>query len=564
MRRACCALLVGCVILGLAPGVSAEATALVKERWVVAYDGPCSGADWPSDMVLDSEGNVIITASGDISTTSHDAITIKYDPDGNELWMATYDDPNDDFARSFAVAVDSDDNVYICGWGRQTTSTDYFTIAYDSDGEELWMATWDSPYHMFDWASDVAVDSNGQVYVVGTIYTDSQGEDIAILCYDSSGELLWTDIWSGEDGVSDFPGSLNVCDVDGTRVFVVGYANYIDYPNTADGIALAYDDEGSLLWECCYDGGGAGVDGLNEVVFDASGNAYVTGATCVDDEDREDLLLMAFDCSGDVLWTTTVDGGEGGMDSSYDLTIDGSGNLYACGFVNGVPPEDPYGYYYQTDAVVFACDPDGNVLWTDTYDPGDPDCFFRDVAVSDEGYLYVTGDTYAEEITDNVALTRIYDADGNELWFDQFHLTDETADYGWRIAVNDEGDFYVFGAAYVDYYREDMVLRKFHHFTSASDYVDEVKDVIDDLPASAFSKNAAQKASTLSSKLDAVAKMIDDGDDQDAIDKLEQDIIPKMDGIEQGNAKDWVTDPDAQQELCGMLQSLIGYLETLV
>jgi len=58
------ALLVGCVILGLAPGVGAEATALVKERWAVTYDGPCSGADWPSDMVLDSEGNVIITASG--------------------------------------------------------------------------------------------------------------------------------------------------------------------------------------------------------------------------------------------------------------------------------------------------------------------------------------------------------------------------------------------------------------------------------------------------------------------------------------------------------------------
>jgi len=57
--------------------------------------------------------------------------------------------------------------------------------------------------------------------------------------------------------------------------------------------------------------------------------------------------------------------------------------------------------------------------------------------------------------------------------------------------------------------------------------------------------------------------MIDDGDYQDAIDKLEQDIIPKMDGVEQGNAKDWITDPDAQEELCGMLQALIGYLETL-
>jgi hypothetical protein len=94
--------------------------------------------------------------------------------------------------------------------------------------------------------------------------------------------------------------------------------------------------------------------------------------------------------------------------------------------------------------------------------------------------------------------------------------------------------------------------------------VDEVKGYIKDLPASAFSKNADQKASTLSSKLDAVAKMIDDGDYQDAIDKLEQDIIPKMDGVEKGNATDWITDPDAQQELCGMLQALIDYLETII
>ena len=559
--------MVGCVILGLSPGLGAGAASLVEEEWVVSYDGPCSGADWASDMCLDSEGDVIVTGSGDMTTTNHDAVTVKYDPDGNELWVATYDDPygeDVDFDRSFAVAVDSDDNIYIAGWARGATSTDYLTVAYDPDGNELWVATWDSPYQLFDWACDVVVDSDGRVYVAGTIWTTDQGEDIAIVCYDSSGELLWTDTYSGEDGVSDFPSCLSICEVEGTRAFVVGYANYVDAPNTADGIALAYDDEGGLLWECCYDGGGDGVDAFNEVVFDISGNAYVTGATVVDDEDHEDLLLMAFDYSGDELWTTAVDGGEGGMESGYDLTIDGSGNLYACGFVNGILPDDPYtDYYYHTDAVVLACDPDGDILWTDVCDPGDDDCYFRDLAVSDEGYLYVTGDVFAEEITDNVALTKIYDTDGNELWSDQFHLTDETGDYGWRIAVSDGGDFYVFGAAYVDYYQEDMVLRKYHHFTVASDYVEEVKGCIDGLPDSAFSKNADQRASALSSKLDAVAKMMDDGEYQDAIDKLEGDIIPKVDGVEKGNESDWITDPDAQQALCEMLQALVDYLEPL-
>ena len=552
-------------MVGLVQGLGAAATPLVTLEWVAVYDGPCSGGDFASDMCLDSEGNVIVTGSGDMTATNHDTVTIKYDPDGNVLWTSTYDDPygdDVDFDRAFAVAVDSDDNVYIAGWARGATSTDYLTVAYSPDGEELWVATWDSPFHMFDWADDLVVDSEGRIYVSGTIYTDTQGEDLAIVCYDSSGELLWYDIYSGEDATSDFPYSLHLCEADAIVLYAVGYADFSYYLEDADGLVLAYDTDGEILWEYHYDD--PGWDGFFDAVFDSSGNAYITGCTSVDD-DPGDLLFLALDGSGEEMWTTTCDGGAGGLDAGYTLAMDASGNLYASGYANGVVPDDPYSDpFLYADGFVAACDPDGDVLWTSVDEGGDLDESLWSLAISDDGYLYVTGCTYAPTITDNVGHIRIYDTDGNELWSDEFHQTDETGDYTLLVLAGDDGDFYILGATFTDAYAYDIPLLKYHSLGSATDYVDEVKDVIDDLPASAFSKNADQRVNALSSKLDAVAKMIDDGDYQDAIDKLEQDIIPKMDGVEQGNAKDWITDPDAQQELCGMLQALIDYLGTMI
>ena len=52
---------------------------------------------------------------------------------------------------------------------------------------------------------------------------------------------------------------------------------------------------------------------------------------------------------------------------------------------------------------------------------------------------------------------------------------------------------------------------------------------------------------------------------QDAINKLRNDIRAKADGSVDGNPKnDWIIDFNAQKKICGMIDDLIFYLQSLL
>lgn len=97
------------------------------------------------------------------------------------------------------------------------------------------------------------------------------------------------------------------------------------------------------------------------------------------------------------------------------------------------------------------------------------------------------------------------------------------------------------------------------------DPIDSIIDSIGNFPDDAFKSPADARRNALYNKLDAVLIMIEQGLYQDAIDKLQNDIWPKMDGSLGGNPNnDWITDPDAQQELADIINPLVIYLQTLV
>ena len=66
-------------------------------------------------MALDAQGNVYVTGSSVGMDTGGDYATVKYDSNGNEVWVARYNGPENsgDFAE--AIAVDAAGNVYVTG-----------------------------------------------------------------------------------------------------------------------------------------------------------------------------------------------------------------------------------------------------------------------------------------------------------------------------------------------------------------------------------------------------------------------------------------------------------------
>src|SRR5262245_9425774 len=120
--------------------------AQVNEAWVARYRGPYGSDTVGRALVLDSATNIIVSGG-----SYGEYATVKYDHNGNEVWDARYHGPGlgDNFAR--ALAVDSAGNIYVTGgsWG-DGDNYDYATIKYDANGNELWVARYDGPGHTND------------------------------------------------------------------------------------------------------------------------------------------------------------------------------------------------------------------------------------------------------------------------------------------------------------------------------------------------------------------------------------------------------------------------------
>jgi hypothetical protein len=83
-----------------------------------------------------------------------------------------------------AIAVDQSNNVYVTGYSPGTNSTnDIVTIKYDNDGNQIWVQRYNGTGTGDDRANAIAVDANGNVYVTGYESTTAGGTEMVTIKY---------------------------------------------------------------------------------------------------------------------------------------------------------------------------------------------------------------------------------------------------------------------------------------------------------------------------------------------------------------------------------------------
>ena len=72
-------------------------------------------------------------------------------PQATEEWVARYNGPENNYDSAWGIALDSSGNIYVIGTSCDSEYiSDYATIKYNSSGVEQWVATYDGPGNYFD------------------------------------------------------------------------------------------------------------------------------------------------------------------------------------------------------------------------------------------------------------------------------------------------------------------------------------------------------------------------------------------------------------------------------
>lgn len=173
------------------------------------------------------------------------------------------------------------------------------------------------------------------------------------------------------------------------------------------------------------------------ITVDGGGKCYMAGYNYSMQTDN-DILLIKYNENGDTEWVRTYDGGYNGDDKAYGIAIDNSGNIYVVGAVN-IP-----GLSYEV--IVLKYSNDGTLQWFSR--TGETQDLKEDrglaIAVSQDGYIYVTGYTTGADGYTNILLKK-YDPTGVPLWFAYPDGNEHLDSKAYGIVVDELDNIYITG-----------------------------------------------------------------------------------------------------------------------
>jgi hypothetical protein len=310
------------------------------ELWTSRYDYQFGSIERVVALALDGIGNVYVTGKSEgTSTSDYDYATVKYDPNGIELWVARYDNGMNGNDMPTSIAVDDSGNVYVTGSSSSSgNGYDWLTVMYDTDGNEEWVWRFDSPQHHDDYANDIAVDDDGRVYVTGSIYIEATGEQedfYTVACYGPCAVSLWSDLYDGTGSGEDVAGSIALKTLGGSRYTYITGRSFNEYGNY-DYVTIKMDGVGNQLWLSKYSGPGVYNEPQAGIAVDDSGNVYVSGRSTDPNTFGYDFATVRYDTDGQQVWAARYDGPANGADEAIDMTIDQWGNIYVTGRSEGI------------------------------------------------------------------------------------------------------------------------------------------------------------------------------------------------------------------------------------
>ncbi|MBC8186123.1 SBBP repeat-containing protein [candidate division KSB1 bacterium] len=400
-----------------------------NQLWAEYFNGKTNGDDIAKNIALDDSGNVYVGGNSTGSGSGLDFIVVKYNNQGQKLWVARYEGINHRDAVLQDMIVDNLGNVYLTG-----ESNDYFvTVKINNEGVQQWAVQYRGPAN-YDFPMAIALDGAGNVYVTGfskKSETNHFGE-CTTLKYNLNGEQIWQASYSSADSADDIPKDIAVGDSGTVYVTGISYLN-----GNSDFFTIKYDSNGQEAWADIYDGTGnfSNDDYAETINLDSEGNIYVTGST----EYNYDMSLITikYQKNGNRQWISRYRYGDF---RAVSAKLDRSDNIYVLGYGHS-------NNYEGNDFLVVKYTSEGSQAWATRYQSlsqswSQPSA----IAINDRCEVFLTGEKDDLE-TGFDYITVKFDSNGNQQWERDFNGSYREDGEAVALQIDGNGDVIAFGGS---------------------------------------------------------------------------------------------------------------------
>ena len=216
--------------------------------------------------------------------------------------------------------------------------------------------------------------------MAGRSHNQSSMFDNMVAAYNSSGTQLWNYTYDGGQ-VDEFRGVV----ANGNDVFAAG--TYYNQSNSRYEIVIVKISNGVPVWRKTWSRiGSMGATNCLDMDIDSEGKLYLVGYTSL--VSGYDGLILKLDASGNEIWNVTYNDTSSNSDFCFSVLVSGT-DLYVGGKTESWGIGNPNG-----DGFVAGYDQStGAFLWNFTWASTSNQEHTNDMAVDQDGNLYIVGNT---------------------------------------------------------------------------------------------------------------------------------------------------------------------------
>lgn len=377
------------------------------------------------------DGASKVYTTGRIKNSTEDIVVQCTDSAGAVLWTYPYD--NGGYDSPNKIKVDAAGFSYISGesYDPVNNNFDYVIIKLDPTGSMVWVRRFDGGINQDDFATDVVVRSNGDVYVTGRSMNNSGNLDAVTIKIDgATGSILWNDVrnTAGQNDigicltlanneadlvvgadcevggnvdivvyrldantgatvwVQQFGGTNNANDHISSIILAGGnvvFAGMLDNATTGQDYCVTKLNatSGAPVFQKDYDFSAA--DHATSLVRDSTGNIAVTGVVLK--AGLYEYHTQLYDSTGILSWTNKQATGCNAINVNPVVVCDTIAHHF---YISGEIEKT------SRDILVYQLTPGGNIGWEKTYDaPSNGTDAATSLVVNGLGLVFVSANT---------------------------------------------------------------------------------------------------------------------------------------------------------------------------